>query len=128
MKLGRRDYGMFLAVAVSGVLAGSLVGCKQEAANSGGNKAGATATADKHACKGMNTCAGKGGCSTGDKGCAGKNTCAKKGGCASADAKHDCAGKNSCKTLGGCKTGDKGCAGKNSCAKKGGCKVPVAMK
>jgi hypothetical protein len=37
---------------------------------------------EKHACKGMNSCKGKGGCSTGDAGCKGKNTCKGKGGCA----------------------------------------------
>ena len=42
----------------------------------------------KHACKGMNSCKGNGGCSTGDAGCKGKNTCKGKGGCAT-DGKMD---------------------------------------
>ena len=37
---------------------------------------------EKHACKGMNSCKGKGGCSTGDNGCKAKNSCKGKGGCA----------------------------------------------
>ena len=87
--------------------------------------ADAAKASDKHACKGMNGCSGKGNCKTGDKGCSGKNSCKGKGGCASKEAKHACHGQNACKNLGGCKTGDGGCAGKNSCKTKGGCKVPV---
>lgn len=37
---------------------------------------------EKHACKGLNSCKGKGGCKTGDNGCKGKNSCKGKGGCA----------------------------------------------
>jgi hypothetical protein len=36
---------------------------------------------DKHACKGQNSCKGKGGCKTGDNGCKGKNSCKGNGGC-----------------------------------------------
>jgi hypothetical protein len=61
---------------------------------------------DKHICKGMNDCKGK-------------------GGCASDAAKHACKGKNECKGMGGCKAGAAGCAGKNDCKGKGGCAVPV---
>jgi hypothetical protein len=35
----------------------------------------------KHDCKGMNSCKGQGGCSTGDMGCKAKNSCKGKGGC-----------------------------------------------
>jgi hypothetical protein len=35
----------------------------------------------KHACKGLNSCKGQGGCATGDMGCKGKNTCKGRGGC-----------------------------------------------
>lgn len=116
MKLNGRGVSVAIALAVGGVVAGgALTSCKSQDS--------ATAS-EKHACRGMNKCAGKGGCSTGDKGCAGKNTCAAKGGCATA-AKHGCAGKNECKGQGGCKSGDKGCAGKNTCSGKGGCAVPV---
>ena len=95
MKLGRRDHGAFLAMAVAGVLAGG-VGCTKEEAPAGGGAGGGNgskeapkapdkkppAGEEKHSCAGKNTCAGKGGCKTGDKGCAGKNSCAGKGGCA----------------------------------------------
>jgi hypothetical protein len=40
-----------------------------------------TAAVDKHDCKGLNSCKGKGGCNTGDMGCQGKNSCKGKGGC-----------------------------------------------
>ncbi len=39
---------------------------------------------EKHACKGMNACKGKGGCAV--------------------EGKHACKGKNECKGAGGCKT------------------------
>jgi len=42
---------------------------------------------EKHACKGRNSCAGKGGCSSGNNGCKGKNTCKSKGGCATDGSK-----------------------------------------
>jgi hypothetical protein len=41
---------------------------------------------EKHGCKGMNSCKGKGGCKTGDNGCKGKNSCKGKGGCATDDS------------------------------------------
>jgi hypothetical protein len=37
---------------------------------------------EKHACKGLNSCKGKGGCKASDNGCKGKNSCKGKGGCA----------------------------------------------
>ena len=45
------------------------------------------ADADKHACKGMNSCKGKGGCKTADNDCKGKNSCKGKGGCATDGSK-----------------------------------------
>ena len=36
---------------------------------------------EKHACKGMNSCKGQGGCASSDMGCKAKNTCKGKGGC-----------------------------------------------
>jgi hypothetical protein len=42
---------------------------------------------DKHACKGQNSCKGKGGCKTGDNGCKGQNSCKGKGGCATDGSK-----------------------------------------
>lgn len=43
--------------------------------------------ADKHACKGLNSCKGKGGCATADNTCKGKNSCKGKGGCATDGSK-----------------------------------------
>jgi len=42
---------------------------------------------DKHACKGQNTCKGKGGCKSGDNSCKGQNSCKGKGGCATDGSK-----------------------------------------
>jgi hypothetical protein len=42
---------------------------------------------EKHACKGLNSCKGKGGCSSSDNGCKGKNSCKGKGGCATDGSK-----------------------------------------
>jgi hypothetical protein len=81
-------------------------------------KKAADKTADKHACKGMNACGGKGNCKSGDKGCAGKNSCKGKGGCASKEYQHSCSGKNACK--------GQGPDGKNDCKGKGACAVPPA--
>jgi hypothetical protein len=126
-----------LAAAVTGLFLGSTFGCTQEASSTApeqkpaeqsaptkGASAAALAVSEKHACKGLNSCAGKGGCSSGDNKCAAKNSCAGKGGCATVEH-HGCAGKNSCKNQGGCKSSDQGCAGKNTCNAKGGCAVPV---
>ena len=127
-----------IGLAIAGVFAGSRLASAATQATTTGKTEGAKpvtgdektkekpkAASDKHVCKGMNSCKGKGGCKSGDGGCAGKNSCKGKGGCSSADAKHNCKGMNSCKGEGGCKSGDGGCAGKNSCKGKGGCEVPV---
>jgi hypothetical protein len=42
---------------------------------------------EKHACKGHNSCKGKGGCKSGDNGCKGENSCKGKGGCATDGSK-----------------------------------------
>jgi hypothetical protein len=42
---------------------------------------------EKHACKGLNSCKGKGGCKASDNGCKGKNSCKGKGGCATDGSK-----------------------------------------
>ncbi|MED6335280.1 MAG: hypothetical protein VYE81_07750 [Planctomycetota bacterium] len=79
----------------------------------------------RHACATLNSCAGQGGCSTGDNGCQGQNTCSGKGGCATVEH-HTCSGLNACAGEGGCGSGDNGCKGKNSCSGKGGCGVPIS--
>ena len=115
----RRDFNKLLSAAVAGMVgAGALAGCR------GTDDRGGAPAADKHACKGLNDCKGKGGCKTDKNACKGQNECKGQGGCATA-AKHECKGQNECKGLGGCKTGDNGCVAKNSCKGKGGCAVPV---
>jgi hypothetical protein len=76
--------------AVAGLISGSFA-VQAHAANVSG-KAGVSlqqmgSKADKHACKGMNSCKGKGGCKTSDNGCKGKNSCKGKGGCATDGSK-----------------------------------------
>ena len=117
-----------IGLAVAGVLAGSrlLSALPKDASKGEGKKSSAgdekkdkaQASSDKHVCKGMNSCKGKGGCMTDANACAGKNDCKGKGGCAT--AKHDCKGKNDCKAQG------KG--GKNDCKGKGDCSTNAAMK
>jgi hypothetical protein len=48
---------------------------------------GGTNKTEKHACKGQNSCKGKGGCKSSDNGCKGKNSCKGKGGCATDGSK-----------------------------------------
>ena len=78
------------SAALAGLLAGTSVGLNAQSSDQKANAGAGTAQQDtkhtkqmkdKHACKGMNSCAGKGGCKTGDNGCKGKNTCKGKGGC-----------------------------------------------
>jgi hypothetical protein len=66
---------------MAGLLAGAMVnsGCSKSKDESGVSSAN-TAT-DKHDCKGLNSCKGKGGCTTSDMGCKAKNSCKGKGGC-----------------------------------------------
>ena len=69
--------GLIVAyVLVAGTMA--TTGCKS--GSDSGTSTASTAS-DKHDCKGMNSCKGKGGCNTGDMGCKGKNSCKGKGGC-----------------------------------------------
>ncbi len=42
---------------------------------------------EKHACKGQNSCKGKGGCKSSDNGCKAENSCKGKGGCATDGSK-----------------------------------------
>ena len=71
--MSRREFGKFVGAAAAGLAGGAVLlsGC-----------AGSETTPEKHACKGMNSCRGLGGCKSGDQGCGGKNSCKGKGGCA----------------------------------------------
>lgn len=66
--------------AVTGLLAGSAITFDGRPGDKFGRPSFASSM-DKHDCKGMNSCKGKGGCKSGDMGCKGKNTCKGKGGC-----------------------------------------------
>jgi hypothetical protein len=79
--MSRTARTIVISAAMAGLLAGTMAttGCKSSKDDSGA-AASASAT-DKHDCKGMNSCKGKGGCSQGDQGCKGKNSCKGKGGC-----------------------------------------------
>ncbi len=87
---------LVLTAAFTGLLGGTMARVNAAPAASGqgssimaGQLAGDVVEAkkDKHACKGMNSCKGKGGCSSGDAGCKGTTPCKGKGGCATDGSK-----------------------------------------
>lgn len=111
--LGRRKFNELSAAAVGGLVAGSLAGCGKS--DPPGKPAptppGQAALGEKHLCRGLNDCKGKG--------ASGKNDCRGQGDCATLT--HACSGKNDCKGQGGC--GNE--AGANSCKGEGHCSVPL---
>jgi hypothetical protein len=111
--LSRRTFGRFTAAAVSGLMLGSSV--LALAAAKAEHDPSLLLLGDKHVCRGLNTCKGKG--KGGDNGCAGT------GQCATAEV-HACKGENTCKGQGGC--GE--FAGQNSCKGQGACNVPLKDK
>jgi hypothetical protein len=84
MKISKSS--LALTAAFTGLLAGTAA--RANAANSSGSAITAVAgqaadtPVEKHGCKGLNSCKGKGGCKSSDNGCKGKNSCKGKGGCA----------------------------------------------
>lgn len=106
--LDRRDFHKLTAAALSGLAAGSVLGC------GGGQDAAlqVKALSDVHLCRGLNDCKGEGQ--------GGGNACRGQGACATAK-EHACGGQNECKFLGGC--GES--VGANDCKGKGGCHVPL---
>jgi hypothetical protein len=84
---------MIAGAAIAGLMSGSFAVTAHAVQTSA--KAGVSLkmgdkdkdAADKHACKGMNSCKGKGGCKTADNECKGKNSCKGKGGCATDGSK-----------------------------------------
>ena len=68
----RREFTKVMGAVAAGLAGGSVLRADEKPADK----------ADKHICKGQNSCKGKGGCKAGDNGCAGKNSCKTKGGCA----------------------------------------------
>jgi hypothetical protein len=89
MKISKSS--LVLTAAFTGLLSGTVA--RAATATSGvsalGSIAGQAADdkVEKHACKGLNSCKGKGGCSSSDNGCKGKNSCKGKGGCATDGSK-----------------------------------------
>lgn len=111
--LSRRDFGKLTIAAFGGMLLGTTVSGR--AAESGDKHDPALLLQDKHVCRGLNTCKGKGKSSA--------NSCAGMGNCATTEA-HSCKGDNACKGQGGC--GEY--AGQNSCKGLGSCDVPLTEK
>ena len=134
--LSRREFNRLSMAAFGGVVAGSLAGCSDgeddappvtpaggttttEPADgtdtTGSDPEAATSLlmGEKHVCRGLNMCKGKGGAGGG-------NDCAGLGACATIAA-HECSTTNACKGQGGC--GDN--PGENACKGKGSCAVPL---
>ena len=88
-RLLQSSKNMLAAVAITGLLAGSVARVQASTTTSGApdrfgmakGQSVADSDSSKHDCSGKNGCKGQGGCKTGDNGCKGKNTCKGKGGC-----------------------------------------------
>ncbi len=124
--IDRRKFNTLTAAALGGMVAGTVIGCSgggeegggsgDEGSGGGGDEVAANDwTGDKHVCKGLNACKGKG--AGGDNDCAGQGTCATA-------AAHSCHGENDCKYQGGCEES----IGNNACKGKGECGVPFHEK
>lgn len=156
-EVSRRVFHQLSMAVLSGLMAGSIVGCSGEEGGGGGDGSGggdgtgggngtggggghgggtggsgaegagtggeattgaaegepfSWVTADKHVCRGLNSCE--------NKGASGENACAGQGTCATAAA-NSCHGQNACKGQGGC--GEH--PGENACRGQGGCHVPL---
>jgi hypothetical protein len=93
MKVSKNS--LVLTAAFTGLLGGTMArAANQTSTNPSvssaiGSIAGQAAAdkVEKHACKGLNSCKGKGGCGSSDNGCKGKNSCKGKGGCATDGSK-----------------------------------------
>ena len=141
---GRREFAKLAAAALGGLVAGLVIrhaaappdekspegrsppsekppGGKSSSADNGGIAAppntdlNLLVAGDRHVCRGLNTCKGKGKDHM--------NACAGQGACATAES-HACQGLNDCKGQGGCD----GTAGINLCRGKGACAVPLKEK
>jgi hypothetical protein len=110
--LSRRDFSKLTMAAFGGVILGATL--QGHAAEDEKHDA-LLLMQDKHVCRGLNTCKGKG------KG--GDNSCGGTGKCAAVEA-HGCKGDNACKGQGGC--GEY--PGQNACKGQGSCEVPLSDK
>lgn len=104
--LDRRQFNQLTAAALGGMIAGAAIGCSPE------EPAASAAVAEKHLCRGLNSCKGKG--------AGGDNACAGQGACATVQH-NSCGGNNECKGFGGC--GEE--VGANACKGQGGCQIPL---
>ncbi len=130
----RRQFNQLVMAALSGTLAGSVLGCSHgaqqktpetKAADPAKDSAIGDAAktydenlllaGDPHVCRGLNQCKNQGKTSM--------NDCAGQGACATAE-KHGCDGLNVCKGQGGC--GEH--PGQNQCKGQGACAVPLKDK
>lgn len=110
--MNRREFEKLGMAAFAGLVAGSSV----QGADAKKEKKKNPLLTDKHICRGLNTCKGKGGGKA-----KGENECAGMGACAVAAA-HSCHGENECRGQGGC--GEH--PGENECKGKGACGVPLS--
>lgn len=81
---------ILMGAAMAGFLVGTTAIAQDAPAGTAQTDSGKTAgkhVKEKHACKGQNSCKGKGGCGSSDNGCKGKNSCKGKGGCATDGSK-----------------------------------------
>jgi hypothetical protein len=97
MKISKSS--LVLTAAFTGLLGGTVARAATVANTSGAGLSSASSVispiagqaaageVEKHACKGLNSCKGRGGCSSSDNGCKGKNSCKGKGGCATDGSK-----------------------------------------
>jgi hypothetical protein len=130
----RRQFNQLVLAAMSGTLAGSVLGCSHgpqekpaETKTTGTTDKSATAgttktydenlllVGDPHVCRGLNQCKNQGKTKM--------NDCAGQGACATATM-HGCDGLNTCKGQGGC--GEH--PGQNQCKGQGGCAVTLKDK
>lgn len=71
---------ILIAAAAAGLMLGA-VACTDSRAGGSSTAPAMSGDIEKHACKGMNSCKGKGGCKTEANACKGMNACKGKGGC-----------------------------------------------
>ena len=112
--LNRRDFSKLTLAALGGMAAGAGHVFAEDKKD---EKKKNPLLGEKHTCRGLNICKGKGGCGA----TKGKNECAGQGGCAVAKA-HECKGHNECRGQGGCGANP----GENECKGKGDCSVPLS--
>lgn len=89
MKMATKKHRVLYAAMAGLLTVASQVGCGQPPASQGPSTSPAPQPAaqdviEKHACKGMNACKGKGGCKTDKNSCKGMNDCKGQGGCKTA--------------------------------------------